>query len=599
MLTTLGLGVTWLLLRAGRSTAPLEPWHLAGLAALVVAATVAVGAALGRWRSWEGVVLAGASVLLGATALGALHGTAWGFDGLYSDAGFRTQAVTRFTDSAALADYAYRDLPAYYPVLWPWLQGRAADLLGVPGWTVMKPAQVLACAVLPVLAWTLWRRVLPPGTAAWVAAVGAVATALPHKPDEWFVLCLLLPWWLEVCRGLRRPEVAPWGAWRHGAVLGLLPLTHTYFFLPMGLATVAAYLLDLARRRPPLPAWRPALRIGAVGLLVSAPMWWTLLAARLSGAPSDDLQRRWSPPGFDGPALPLPTDARGVMELVGVVWLVWLTRRSRLAAALALVLVVSYVVMVGGQLAQPLGLAVLPEKSEELTELVLAVSGVLGIAAVVRRCAARARWAAYVVVVAAAALGLAVSAQSLHRGVVEPAEVAQTMRYPDGSFPAGGTTPANPHWHPWGVAPGDAGPSVEQVETAWRSMTGETLGADDVLVSARADVSATVPVHLFVAWKSIYSHPRGQFATRFAVLERLAACTTPACAHEVLRTNDFDPVDGLLLNRSGGRYYLTLTVDDFPDGWVPRRLTFAPALFSSDDFDTVVLPRAVLVRVAE
>src|SRR3712207_7238233 len=54
----------------------------------------------------------------------------------------------------------------------------------------------------------------------------------------------------------------------------------------------------------------------------------------------------------------------------------------------------------------------------------------------------------------------------------------------------------------------------------------------------------------FVAYKSIYSHPNGRFEDRVALLEEVAACPTSACAARLLRDNDADPVDGLVLQRS-------------------------------------------------
>ncbi|WP_030486105.1 arabinofuranosyltransferase [Nocardioides aequoreus] len=607
VLTVLGTVGTWSVLR-------LVPAELAGasVVAVLVAGAIATAVVASAWSvlAWRRpvpLVLSAASLLLGGTAMSSLHGTAWGFDGVYSDAGFRTQMVTRYADSPALADYGYAGLPAYYPPLWPWLQGRAAALLDVPGWTVMKPAQVLMCLVLPTLSWLLWRRVLSDMVAAWVASVVASATVLAHKPDEWLVLCLLLPWWLEVCRGMVRADAAPWGAARHGLVLGLLLLTHTYFFAPLALATLLGMLLDLVRRRPVHPAPLRAVRIGAVGLVVALPTWWHLLAGELAGLPSDDLQRRWSPHGFDAPAIPLPYDARGVLELAGLLWLLRHARRSRLAAALLLALLASYAFMVGGQLLQPLGVALLPEKTEELSEAVLAAAGVLGVAAAASWCRRRLARpgtgrAARAAAVGATALSIATGAlavtATLERGVVAHAGAAQTMRYPDGSFPAGGAIPADENWHPWGVAPGAVSASAAQVEAAWRELSGRPFRSGDVLVSSRADVPALRPVHLFLSWKSIYSHPHGRFESRLAVLRRLQECEDAACAHRLLRDNPLQAVDGLVLNRDDRGYYLSVTIDDFPEAWIRQRVSLDPGLFASPDFEVVELARTAVILVA-
>ncbi len=567
----------------------------------VAALTWAFVSRAGRARrtTSDPLVLALAGVVLSGTGTAVLHGTRWGTDGLYSDAGFRTQTVTRFADTAGLADYAYRDLPAYYPPLVPWLQGRAADLLGVPGWTVMKPTQLLVCLLLPLVSWLLWRRVLPGRRAAWVAAVVAVATALPLKPDEWLVLTLAVPWWLEVCRGVRAPGRRTLGAVGQGLVLGGLLLTHTYFFAPLAIATAVGMAVDLVRRRPVHPRVGPGLVTGLVAVVVAAPSWAGPAWLRLQGASSDSLQLRWSPRGFDRPPLPWPTDPRGVLEAVGVIWILWaLRRRSRLAGGLLVALVSAYVFMVGGQLLQPAGVTVLPEKSDELIEALLAAAGVLGLADVVQR---RRGWArpvvAGVAVVVVASLGVVATTQSLWRGAVQQAMAAQHMRYPDGSFPAGGMTPPSLRWHPWGVEPGASGASVAEVAAAWERLTGRPPGADDVVVSARADLSATVPVHLFVSWKSIYSHPQGRFEDRLAVLEEVSRCTTPACAHGLLADNDVEAVDGLVLNRDRRGLFVSVTVDTFPEAWERRTIRFDDTLFAEPWFATERLSRVEVVTL--
>jgi galactan 5-O-arabinofuranosyltransferase len=105
-----------------------------------------------------------------------------------------------------------------------------------------------------------------------------------------------------------------------------------------------------------------------------------------------------------------------------------------------------------------------------------------------------------------------------------------------------------------------------------------------VLVTARADLLATVPVHPFIAWKSNYSHPAGRFAECLALLRKVEQCTDSRCAADLLRHNDFDRVDGLVLNTLPGGVGLTVAVDTFPNGWVLRPLTFPRDLFRAPYF---------------
>ena len=551
---------------------------------------------------WLGLLLvvATSATMSGLAAL-ALHGTRWSFNAIYSDAGFRTEAVTRFADSPALADYGYRGLPSYYPPALPWLEGRVAALMGVPGWTVMKPVTLVLAALVPLLALLLWRRVVPQPVAGAVVAATSLLTVDLVKPDEWLVLSLVVPWWLELVRGVRRPEVRPLPSWAHGAIMGGLLLFHSFYFLPLGLATLAGVALDALRRRPmPLRPAR-AVAVVAVGLLVSAPYWLPSVLLRLHGAPTDSLQMRWSPPGFTDPPLPLPPDLSGLLGLVGLVWLVRRLRTDRLAAAVALALGSSYAFFVGGQWLQRYGVAVLPEKAADLLVLLLVASGVLGLAelatGVLRvspTAPARVLTLALVAVLAVPALGTF----RAHWVSGIRASTAHHVRYPDGTWPSGGP-PENPatHKHPWSVTPqGIDEPSVRQVSDAYGSLGGR-LDDKTVLVTSRADLLATTPVHPFTAWKSIYSHPAGRFEGRLALLRQASGCLNARCLWRLLHDNQFDRVDGLVLTRSEQGLRLAVTTDRFPDGWETTPVTFPAGLFRAPWFDRRDVGDVAVIRL--
>lgn len=587
-----GLVGVWLLCllldRVGGSA-----WTDARVADWVGAATALVAGGL-CWLTARRPTLAPAaivsatSVAVAGLALAALHGTRWNFSALYSDAGFRTQAATRFADSPGLTDYGYRGLPSYYPPALPWIQGRLADWVDVPAWSMMKPVTIALALLVPVLAHLMWRRVVPDLTSACVVAATTLVSANLTKPDEWLVLALLVPWWLELVRGVRRPCHRPWPVWAHGAVLGTLLLFHSYYFLPLGVATVVAALVDAARRRP--MALRPARAfvIGALALVVAAPYWVGMARERLAGAPGDDLQRRWSEPGFTAPTLPVPTDVVGVLGLVGLVWLLLRMRSARLAEALAVALGTAYAVMIGGQWLQRAGVAVLPEKTDALVVALLVAAGVLALHDLWCRWAPRMSRRGGLLVATALAV---VSAPLLSIEHAEawvtgrPAQAAQEMPYPDGGHPAGGGSGVVPVRHPWSVTTSPIEPTVAEVEEQWRRLTGRSLDSETVLVTSRADLLATRPAHAFVAWKSIYSHPYGQFEDRLRLLRSVSTCPDPRCAAELLRENRFDAVDGLILTRTEDGLRFSVATDTFPDAWKVTRIHFPEALFAAPWFE--------------
>lgn len=628
LLVAIGWLAVWAALRV--VPVPVEPAGGAVLA-VVLAALVVVG-----WTSWRahrdgpraaaGALVVGTAVLLSGAAAAALQGTAWGFAGLWADASFRTEAATRYADQAGLADYAYADTPAYYPPALSWLQGRAAALLDVAAWTVLKPSQVLLAAVVPLLAYWLMRRVLPDLQAAVVVAAASLLTADLLKPDEWLVLMCAVPWWLDLVRGVRAGGVRRWPWWVHGLLGGAILLTHTFYLLPLALATLAGWAVDLARRRrlelrPPR-----ALGVVVIGLAVASPYWFPVVAARLAGAPSDDLQLRYTYPGANVPPWPVPTDAPGALGLIGVLWLAWAARgawhargagprtagrharntdQQRVAGALVLVLVGAWLTMLAGAIGVHFDIGLLAFKADEVVVLVMAATGAMGLLEAARAVGARARRtgsrdrtgrAGQVLCgVAAAAAVVAVALHHAEHWVVgHPVASARTTLYPDGTRPEGGAglQPTNgPAW----VAPGD--PSVAEVRAAWTGLTGRPPGSGTVLVTTRVDLLATTPVHLFTTWKSIYSNPLGEFEARVTLLEEVAACPDSACAADLLTDNPYDRVDGLVLAREGEELVVPIMVDDFPDRSRTTALRFPEELFDGEAFTVSKVGRLVVVSV--
>jgi galactan 5-O-arabinofuranosyltransferase len=277
-----------------------------------------------------------------------------------------------------------------------------------------------------------------------------------------------------------------------------------------------------------------------------------------------------------------------------VVWLLYRLRRDRLAETLALTLVTTYAFFLGGQWLQRWQVAVLPEKSGDLIALLLVAGGVLALChltgALLRSREHLTSWRTRLlrgaVVVLSVVLVLTVVGEFTKHWVQgSPARAAQRMRYPDGSWPAGGPPTYITTRHPWSVAADGKGePSVDQVRRTWHELTGRPMTDRTILLTSRADLLATTPVHSFIAWKSIYSHPYGRFMARRDLLRRVSRCPDAHCAWQLLRDNPYDRVDGLVLTRTDAGLHLSITVDEFPNGWVITPIDFRPGLFTRPYF---------------
>src|SRR3984885_6515219 len=103
--------------------------------------------------------------------------------GISVDQQFRTEYLTRLTDSAVLHDMTYIGLPAFYPPGWFWLGGRLAALTGNPAWEMYKPWAITSITIAVALALVLWWRMIRFEYALLVTTATA-AVALAYSSPE-------------------------------------------------------------------------------------------------------------------------------------------------------------------------------------------------------------------------------------------------------------------------------------------------------------------------------------------------------------------------------------------------------------------------------
>ncbi|HMZ15001.1 MAG TPA: arabinofuranosyltransferase, partial [Mycobacterium sp.] len=159
-------------------------------------ALLGVGVLWRRGHAW--VARIGAAALLAAftvVTLGMpLGATRLYLFGISVDQQFRTEYLTRLTDSPALHDMTYLGLPPFYPPGWFWLGGRAAALTGTPAWEMFKPWAITSIAVAVVLAMVLWAALIRFEYALVVTtATAAVAIAYSSPEPYSAIITVLIP----------------------------------------------------------------------------------------------------------------------------------------------------------------------------------------------------------------------------------------------------------------------------------------------------------------------------------------------------------------------------------------------------------------------
>ncbi|MGY4101672.1 arabinofuranosyltransferase [Nocardia sp. R16R-3T] len=185
--------VQWPAFNSSNVTRSLTTVGQVGAAALLAAAMWLVRARRWAWvakaLSWIGI-----STFVTVTLGMPLAATKLYLFGVSVDQEFRTEYLTRLTDSAAPHDMTYADLPPFYPAGWFWIGGRVANVLGMDGWEAFKPYAIGSLAVVAVIALVLWSKLIRPDWAIGVSAATTAVTVAYASPEAYSaVIVLLLP----------------------------------------------------------------------------------------------------------------------------------------------------------------------------------------------------------------------------------------------------------------------------------------------------------------------------------------------------------------------------------------------------------------------
>ena len=128
--------------------------------------------------------------------------------GISVDQQFRTEYLTRLTDSPALHDMTYAGLPAFYPPGWFWVGGRLAALTGTPAWEMFKPWAITSITIAIAAALVLWSRMIRFEYALIVTTATAAVTLAYSSPEPYsaMITVLLPPVLILTWSGLRAAE---------------------------------------------------------------------------------------------------------------------------------------------------------------------------------------------------------------------------------------------------------------------------------------------------------------------------------------------------------------------------------------------------------
>ncbi|WP_307851869.1 galactan 5-O-arabinofuranosyltransferase [Williamsia sp. CHRR-6] len=573
--------------------------------AIVMLTAAALAARAGRWRHWTGplswVGISGFATVTLAMPLGA---TKLYLFGISVDQQFRTEYLTRFTDTSALADMTYKGLAPYYPAGWFWLGGRYAVLTGQPGWEAFKPWAIISIAVAATVAMVLWTRMIPTPKAIAATLASTALTIYYAGPEPYAAVLIVLgaPMMVITLHALRsgsRPAIVAAGLF--------FGFSATFYTLFTGLFALTAivmtgYLLVTAWRsvtnsavhRDALRAQRRRLvlahgaRLLAVGVLsgvVALSVWGPYLFARLRNRPASGGTAEHYLPG-SGATLPTPMlhlSLVGALCFAGFGWLLLRNRTRTISLALGLTVMTIYLFCLLSMALTAKGTTLLAFRLEPLLAVILAVAGVFGVAELARALGQRMGDVGFVVV----ATGV-VSAIALSQNIPAHLSSEITIAYTD--------TDGN------GVRADKRPPGAQsyfpQIDTLVRQQTGAPR-RDTVVLTADYGFLSVYPYYGFQGLTSHYANPLAEFDKRATAIEEWSGFTTPDQLVAALDASPWTPPRVFLFRYSADGYALRLATDVYPNDPNVKRytVTFAPALFTDPRFTvTTVGPFVLVVR---
>jgi galactan 5-O-arabinofuranosyltransferase len=514
--------------------------------------------------------------------------------GISVDQQFRTEYLTRLTDTAGPHDMTYFGLPPFYPPGWFWIGGRLAALTGTPAWEMFKPWAIISITIAIVLAFVLWASMIRFEYALVVATATAAATLAysPTEPYAAIIAVLLPPVFVLAWSGLR-------GATRGGgraAIIGVgvfLGIAALFYTLLLGYAaftlTIMALVVAAARRRV-----EPLLRLVVI-LVIAAAIgllgWGPYLVAAAKGSPADSGTAQHYLPTA-GAQLEFPMlhfTLLGALCMLGTLWLVVYACSSTRAGALTVSVLAVYAWSLLSMLTTLVGTTLLSFRLQPTLTILLTAAGAFGFIEVTRALAARVKPENSRRVVAAAATLGAIGALTFSQDIPDVLRSDIVVAYTD--------TDGN------GQRADRRPPGAEQyyreIDTKIREATGLPRN-ETVVLTADYSFLSYYPYYGFQGLTSHYANPLAQFDKRADAIESWATLTSADEFIAALDKLPWKPPTVFLMRRgTNDTYTLRLASDVYPNQPNVRRYQIAldDALFDDPRFDvSTVGPFMLAIR---
>jgi len=503
--------------------------------------------------------------------------------GISVDQQFRTEYLTRLTDSPALHDMTYLGLPPFYPPGWFWIGGRVAGLTGTPAWELYKPWAITSITIAVAVALVLWWRMIRFEYALILTTATAAVTLAYGSPEPYsaMITVLLPPVLVLTWSGLRAGARA--GGW--AAVIGagiFLGWTAIWYLLLFGYTafTVGLMGLGLAAARwrtggikATLDPLRRLAVIAAIAAAIGATTWVPFMVRAASNPVSNSGSAAHYLPA-DGAELTFPMlqfSLLGAVCMLGTLWLVVRARSSVRAGALAIGVLAIYLWSLLSMLATLARITLLSFRLQPTLTVLLVAAGAFGFVEATGALAAQHR----VVVPVAGAVGLA-AAIAFSQDIPDVLRPDLTIAYTD----------TDGHGQRGDRRPPGSEKYYTAIDAAIQHGTGRPRDQTIVLTADYSFLSY-YPYWGFQGLTSHYANPLAQFDLRAAQIEKWSKFKTADELIHALDTLPWPAPTVFLMRRGAGNTYtLRLAQDVYPNQPNVRRYTvdLRAALFADPRF---------------
>ncbi|WIM86545.1 galactan 5-O-arabinofuranosyltransferase [Candidatus Mycobacterium wuenschmannii] len=493
--------------------------------------------------------------------------------GISVDQQFRTEYLTRLTDSSTLHDMTYAGLPPFYPPGWFWVGGRVAALTGSTGWETFKPWAITSITIAIAVALVLWARLIRFEYALIVTTATAAVTLAYSSPEPYsaMITVLLPPVFVLAWSGLRGGTRD--GGWAAvigtGAFLGvaatcytLLPAVSAFTLVLMALAVTAVRWKQGLRQ-----ALDPLVRLAAIGGIAAtiASITWLPFLLHAARGPVSNSGSAFHYLPADGAELTFPMlkfTLLGALCLLGTLWLVVRARSSVRAGGLAIGVLAIYAWSLLSMLTTLARTTLLSFRLQPTLTVLLTAAGVFGFVEGTKALTTRNR--AWLPV--AAAIGLA-AAIAFAQDIPDVLRPDLTIAYTD----------TDGHGQRGDRRPPSSEKFYAEIDQAITKATGRPRD-ETVVLTADYSFLSYYPYYGFQGLTSHYANPLAQFDRRAATIKDWEKLKTADPFVRALDTLPWAPPTVFLLRHGGSAgasstYTLRLAEDVYPNQPNVRRYT--------------------------